>query len=96
VLSRSQATAKALLGVTFKGILISDRYSSYTWLDPLRRQLCWANLKRDLKAMTDRSGVSKAIGEALLRRERRLFRWWHRVRDGTMSRDQDLCLCPRD
>jgi hypothetical protein len=88
VLSRSQATAKALLGVTFKGILISDRYSSYTWLDPLRRQLCWAHLKRDLKAMSDRSGVSKAIGEALLRRERRLFRWWHRVRDGTMSREQ--------
>ena len=88
VLSRSQARAKALLGATFKGILISDRYSAYTWLDALRRQLCWAHLKRELKAMAERSGVSKDIGEALLRRERRLFRWWHRVRDGTMSREQ--------
>ena len=45
-LSRSQATAKALVGAAFKGILISDRYSAYTWLDVLRRQLCWAHLSR--------------------------------------------------
>ncbi len=38
--------------------------------------------------MAERSGVSKQIGFALLRRESRLFRWWHRVRDGTMSRSQ--------
>jgi hypothetical protein len=38
--------------------------------------------------MAERSGVSKQIGEALLHREHRLFRWWHRVRDGTMSRSQ--------
>ncbi|NEQ87699.1 MAG: IS66 family transposase, partial [Moorea sp. SIO2I5] len=88
VLSRSQATAKALLGEDFKGILISDRYSAYNWLEVMHRQVCWAHLKRDLTAMAERSGVSKQIGEALLRRERRLFRWWHRVRDGTMSREQ--------
>jgi transposase len=33
VLSRSQATAKTLMGEAFKGILISDRYSAYNWLD---------------------------------------------------------------
>ena len=36
--------------------------------------------------MAERTGVSREIGEALLRRQRRLFRWWHRVRDGTLSR----------
>ena len=40
--------------------------------------------------MAERAGVSKKIGSALLRRESRLFRWWHRVRDGTMSREQLL------
>jgi len=49
--------------------------------------VCWAHLKRDLTAIAQRSGVSQAIGEALLRRERRLFRWWHQVRDGTLSRE---------
>lgn len=88
VLSRSQATAKVLMGETFPGKLVSDRYSAYNWLIPECRQLCWAHLKRDLTAMAQRSGVSREIGEALLHRERRLFRWWHRVRDGTMSREQ--------
>lgn len=54
-------------------------------------QVRWAHLKRDLTAIAQRQGVSKQIGEALLhrqRRQRRLFRWWHRVRDGTLSRTQ--------
>ena len=38
--------------------------------------------------MSQRPGLSQQIGEALLRREHRLFRWWHRVRDGTMTREQ--------
>lgn len=87
-LSRGQAIAQKLLGETFQGILISDRYPAYNWLDVKQRQVCWAHLKRDLTAIAERSGVSKQIGQALLRRERRLFRWWHRVRDGTMSRQQ--------
>ena len=87
-LSRGQAIAKKLLGETFQGILISDRYPAYNWLDVEQRQVCWAHLKRDLTAIAERSGVSKQIGQALLRREHRLFRWWHRVRDGTMSRQQ--------
>ncbi len=74
VLSRSQKTAQELLGEQFKGILISDRYSAYNWVDVEQRQLCWAHLKRDLTAIAERDGVSKEIGLALLRRENRLFR----------------------
>jgi transposase len=88
VLSRSQATAKALIGESYGGIVTSDRYSAYTWIDLLQWQVCWAHLKRDLTAMAQRLGTSQEIGEALLRRQRRLFRWWHRVRDGTLSREQ--------
>jgi transposase len=87
-LSRSQATAQAIIGTAFSGIVHSDRYSSYNWLELSQRQVCWAHLKRDLTAIAQRSGVSGEIGEALLRRKRRLFYWWHRVRDGTMSRAQ--------
>jgi len=42
--------------------------------------VCWAHLKRDFTAMAERSGGSGEMGDALLRRLRRLFRWWHRVR----------------
>lgn len=88
VLRRSQASAKALLGETYAGIVTSDRYSAYTWIELAQWQPCWAHLKRDFTAMTERTGASQRIGEALLRRQRRLFRWWHRVRDGTLSRPQ--------
>ena len=54
----------------------------------IRDRVCWAHLKRDIIAIAERSGVSQQIGQALLRREQRMFRWWHRVRDGTMSRQQ--------
>lgn len=88
MLSRSQATAKALIGEQFSGIVISDRYSAYRRIEVSRWQVCWAHLKRDFTAMAERSGVSREIGEALLRRQRRLFRWWHRVRDGTLARPE--------
>jgi transposase len=86
-LSRSQATAQELLSRNFGGYLGSDRYSSYAWLDPKRRQVCWAHLLRDFQAMAERSGVSALIGTALLVRGHRLFHWWHRVRDGTLSQE---------
>jgi transposase len=85
-LNRGQVTAKQMIGEQYAGIVISDRYSSYNWLEVEQRQVCWAHLKRDLTAIAERSGVSQTIGAALLKRQQRLFRWWHRVRDGTMSR----------
>ena len=87
-LHRSQQVSKELIGEGFKGIVHSDRYSAYNWLPVEQRQVCWAHLKRDLTKISERSGVSKDYGEALLSYQRRLFRWWHRVRDGTMSRAQ--------
>jgi transposase len=88
VLSRSGATAQTIMGKEFAGVVVSDRYSSYTWIELSQRQVCWAHLKRDLSAISQRKGVSKEIGEALLFREKRLFRWWHRVRDGTLTREE--------
>ena len=86
-LSRSKAAATEILGEDFQGYVGSDRYSSYNWLDPKKRQLCWAHLLRDFQAIAERSGASREIGEALLRRGYRLFHWWHRVRDRTLSQE---------
>ena len=86
-LSRGGAIARQLIGAAYTGIVISDRYRAYEWLDVAQRQLCWAHIKRDITAMCERSGVSAEIGAALRRRQKRLFRLWHQVRDGTLSRD---------
>lgn len=85
VLSRSQATAQAVLG-NYTGVVGSDRCPSYNWLENNQRQVCWAHLLRDFQAMAERTGASAEIGTSLVNKGHRLFHWWHRVRDGTMSR----------
>ncbi|NEO86675.1 MAG: IS66 family transposase [Spirulina sp. SIO3F2] len=86
-LNRSQQTAQDLMGEDYSGIVISDRYSAYSWIPLEQRQLCWAHLKRDLTAIAERTGVAHEIGSALLARQRRLFRWWYRLREGSLSRE---------
>lgn len=89
--SRSTEVAQELLGECFAGILISDRYSAYNWIDPLRRQVCWAHLLRDFTKIAERSGVAGQIGEELLMQTHRIFRFWYCVRDGTLSRAGFAC-----
>ena len=86
-LSRGQEVAKQLIGETFTGFLGSDRYGSYNWVKPELRQICWSHLLRDFQAMAERTGASQEIGTAILERSYRLFHWWHRVRDGTLSKE---------
>jgi transposase len=83
---RSAKAAKTLIGEKFKGILNSDRWVSYNWIDTARRQLCWSHLKRDFKSFLDYGLNEKRLGERLLAQRRKLFRHWQRIRDGTMSR----------
>ena len=84
--TRSAAGFKRLLGESFEGIVGSDRWSAYHWLDPLRRQLCWAHLKRDFQAFVDRGGESSIIGNLLLEQVKHMFELWHQMRDETLSR----------
>jgi transposase len=88
MLSRSTAAAQSLLGQNFSGLLNSDRYNAYNWVDVAQRQLCWAHLKREFTKISERSGVSRQLGRDLLAQQKKLFRLWHRVRDGTLSRSE--------
>src|SRR5256712_11402376 len=85
-LSRGGQVARDLLGEAFGGILVTDRWSAYNWYPVRWRQLCWAHLLRDIEAMRERGGGSQEIGEALKRQAQQMIHWWHRVRDGTLSR----------
>ena len=84
-LSRGQAAATALLS-EFAGYLITDRWTGYGGWPLDRRQLCWAHLIREFQKIADRGRESQMIGEGLLAQSRKLFEWWDRVRDGTLTR----------
>ncbi len=55
------------------------------WIAAFWRQVCWAHLRRDFQAMIDRGGEGERIGRRLLGMSNRVFRCWHRVRDGTLE-----------
>ena len=84
-LSRSTAAAIELLGSSFGGIVVSDRFSAYNHLPLEQRQLCWAHLIRDLRAIAERSGASAEVGHQLLELQHQLFGCWHRYREGRID-----------
>ena len=71
--SRSQAAAKELLGEDFGGLVISDRYAGYHFLDVLQQQLCWAHVIRQLVEMSERSGASGKLGRKLVEAAREVI-----------------------
>gem|GEM_PF-7120248 len=62
-LSRLQQAVKALLGESFRGILNSDRYQSYTWVELSRHQRCWT-WKRDCTKLPN--GMGRSRGQVAL------------------------------
>ena len=84
--SRGSDVAKALLGEDQAGFLVTDRWCGYNWYDLGLRQLFWSHLTRDFQGFIDRGGEGQRLGELLLLERNKMFRWWHRVRDGTLAR----------
>ena len=82
---RGTGAARTLLRGT-AAILVTDRWSAYQAWPLARRQLCWAHLRREWVAFTERGGTAWRAGRALLAETRAIFALWHRVRDGTLSR----------
>jgi len=82
---RNANAAKLLLGAV-SGVLVTDRHGAYNWWPDSLRQFCWAHLKRQFQTISERGGESARIGKELLEEVRRLFHFWHRVRDGTLKR----------
>jgi len=82
---RSTAAARCLLGSS-EALVVSDRWSAYTAWPIEHRQLCWAHLRREWTAFTERGGAAARLGRALLTDTATMFAGWHRVRDGTLAR----------
>lgn len=86
-LGRGRREAEELLGKAFRGILVSDRWSAYNFVDTVRRQLCWAHLLRDFKKISERGGRSEQIANEILRYVWRMFHLWHFVCEGSRNHD---------
>jgi transposase len=62
--TRARTAARRLLG-DFAGLLISDRYSVYDFIDADRRQVCLSHLARNFQAFAERDGPPGRHGTAI-------------------------------
>jgi transposase len=83
--TRGAMSAKELLGEVVWGIIGTARYAAYNWINPRQRHLCWAHLKREFIAWSERTGEPARLGLALLAVEKQLFTLWYRVREGSLA-----------
>ena len=83
--SRGSVVARELIGEDFEGHIVTDRWSAYTWVDTLKRQLCWSHLIRDFVKISEFKGKPGKAGKALLKHSKKLFRLWRRVKAGTLK-----------
>jgi transposase len=85
---RSALGLTAILGMEIQGIVCSDRWGPYNRIPEMRRQICWAHLKRDFQKIVDRGGSGAAVGKAGQRIIKRVFTAWHAFDDQGVTREQ--------
>jgi transposase len=84
--SRSCSALLALIGDSFRGIVGSDRLKVYNLLPDDQRQLCWAHLLRNLRALADYQHPDSDWAERMLAQVDALFVAWHAYRIGLFDR----------
>jgi transposase len=82
--SRGAEVLVELLGEVFAGILCSDRCASYLKYHKGEGQFCWAHFKRNILGIQEIGKTTDAerFCRDALALHARLFRLWHRFRDG--------------
>jgi len=92
--SRGSNVIKTILGETFDGIIICDRFSAYVKYHRDRAcgliQLCWAHLIRDIKALRQEMAFESDLIFSVVMRKRigAVFRLWYVHKRGKISRRQ--------
>jgi transposase len=83
-LTRGAEVLVQLLGEVFAGILCSDRCASYLKYHKGEGQFCWAHFKRNILGIQKIGKTTDAerFCRDALALHARLFRLWHRFRDG--------------
>jgi transposase len=85
---RGKAGFKNLLGKVITGIVCSDRWSVYALVEVLKRQLCWAHLKRDFQKFKELGGEARKTGHAGLRAVKQIFAAWSEWKQRRIERKE--------
>lgn len=78
----------ALIGTTYPGIVISDRWNGYAHLDSHQRQACWSHLQRDFRRHADGLGEQKTFGETGFPLTKQVFAAWRSYQHEHHDREQ--------
>jgi len=84
----NRAQFDALIGTTYPGIVISDRWNGFSHLDPARRQVCWSHIQRDFRRHSEGLGEQKTFGGAGLELTGRVFAAWRAYQHEHHDRDR--------
>ena len=83
--TRSKAEAQRQLDPHFQGVWVTDRFAGYSWVPLGQRQVCWAHLVRDFRALAESPGVAGLVGRGLVAQAEALFVLWRRYQDGHLN-----------
>ncbi len=64
---RSAKAMRRLVGKRFRGVLVTDRMGAYDQHPTERRQICWAHLERDFRALAEGSRGGRRFGKQAVR-----------------------------
>ena len=78
----------ALIGTSYPGIVVSDRWNGFAHLDPHRRQVCWSHIQRDFRRHADGLAAQKPFGEQGLELTGRVFAAWRAYQHNHHDRDR--------
>jgi transposase len=78
----------ALIGTSSSGIVVSERWSGYSHLDPNQRQVCWSDVQRDFRRHADGLVEQKTFGEQGVPLTREVFAAWCAYQHEQHDRDR--------
>jgi transposase len=78
----------ALIGTSYPGILVSDRWNGYSHVDPNQRQVCWSHLQRDFRRHADGLAEQKTFGEQGVPLTSQVFAAWRAYQHSHHDRDR--------
>lgn len=86
---RDGLTFEDLLPRGVQRVVSSDRYAVYQRVAAVGWQLCWAHLLRNFQGLVDAGSLTgQTVGNWALSEARKMFRLWHRFREGQLCREE--------
>lgn len=84
--SRGRVGLDTLIPADYAGIVGSDRWTAYNRYPAAQRQLCWAHLTRNVRALAEAGMPESPWATDVLAQIDRLFAAWHAFTAGTSDR----------